>query len=213
MNSYLVAKCAFATLCCCTMVSAEAITYSNFGAPGEGISSFGAPDSTNYGETFASTGGLLQDFTFYAKYGVGGNVALVIAMWDGAKAVGPALYVSAPILYTGGNESIGAYEINLALQSNTNYIAYLTVAGIADPVVNVTMEGASSGGGLDGGFAYLNTQGVDPLQLSQDWSSSQVRNLLYTANITAVPEPETYAMLLAGLGLVGAIARRKRAAT
>ncbi len=30
--------------------------------------------------------------------------------------------------------------------------------------------------------------------------------------VAAVPEPETYAMLLAGLGLVGAIARRRKAA-
>ncbi|WNO06120.1 FxDxF family PEP-CTERM protein [Rhodoferax mekongensis] len=30
-------------------------------------------------------------------------------------------------------------------------------------------------------------------------------------SITAVPEPETYAMLLAGLGLMGAIARRRKA--
>ena len=29
-------------------------------------------------------------------------------------------------------------------------------------------------------------------------------------SITAVPEPETYAMLLAGLGLMGAIARRRK---
>jgi hypothetical protein len=29
------------------------------------------------------------------------------------------------------------------------------------------------------------------------------------ATVTAVPEPESYAMLLAGLGLMGAIARRK----
>jgi hypothetical protein len=29
--------------------------------------------------------------------------------------------------------------------------------------------------------------------------------------ISAVPEPETYAMLLAGLGLIGTIARRRRA--
>jgi hypothetical protein len=28
--------------------------------------------------------------------------------------------------------------------------------------------------------------------------------------VTAVPEPETYAMLLAGLGLMGAIARRRK---
>ena len=32
-------------------------------------------------------------------------------------------------------------------------------------------------------------------------------------SVTAVPEPETYAMLLAGLGLMGAIARRRRQAT
>lgn len=30
-------------------------------------------------------------------------------------------------------------------------------------------------------------------------------------NVTAVPEPETYAMLLAGLGVIGAISRRKKA--
>ena len=33
-----------------------------------------------------------------------------------------------------------------------------------------------------------------------------------TQSIVAVPEPETYAMLLAGLGLVGAVARRRRQA-
>lgn len=31
--------------------------------------------------------------------------------------------------------------------------------------------------------------------------------------VTAVPEPETYAMLLAGLGILGAVARRKKQAT
>ncbi|MTV40968.1 PEPxxWA-CTERM sorting domain-containing protein [Duganella radicis] len=31
-------------------------------------------------------------------------------------------------------------------------------------------------------------------------------------NVTAVPEPETYAMLLAGLGLVGVAARRRKQA-
>ncbi|MBK7422087.1 MAG: PEP-CTERM sorting domain-containing protein [Propionivibrio sp.] len=32
----------------------------------------------------------------------------------------------------------------------------------------------------------------------------------FDVNVTAVPEPETYAMLLAGLGLMGAVARRKK---
>lgn len=34
----------------------------------------------------------------------------------------------------------------------------------------------------------------------------------FNATITAVPEPETYAMFLAGLGILGAVARRKRVA-
>ncbi|WP_430962560.1 FxDxF family PEP-CTERM protein [Rhodoferax potami] len=33
-----------------------------------------------------------------------------------------------------------------------------------------------------------------------------------TVSVTAVPEPETYALLLAGLGLMGALARRRRRA-
>ncbi|ACB33860.1 protein of unknown function DUF1555 [Leptothrix cholodnii SP-6] len=32
-----------------------------------------------------------------------------------------------------------------------------------------------------------------------------------TLSVTAVPEPETYAMLLAGLGVIGAMSRRKKA--
>ena len=35
---------------------------------------------------------------------------------------------------------------------------------------------------------------------------------LDNVSVTAVPEPETYAMLLAGLGLMGAVARRRRQA-
>ena len=46
---------------------------------------------------------------------------------------------------------------------------------------------------------------------------SSARATLDTASfavaVSAVPEPETYAMLLAGLGLVGAVARRRRPAT
>ena len=33
---------------------------------------------------------------------------------------------------------------------------------------------------------------------------------LYTAAVTPVPEPETYALMLAGLGAMGFVARRRR---
>jgi len=35
-------------------------------------------------------------------------------------------------------------------------------------------------------------------------------NIQYGSSITAVPEPETWAMLLAGLGFVGVAAKRRR---
>lgn len=41
------------------------------------------------------------------------------------------------------------------------------------------------------------------------WSTSDVT--VFTTQISAVPEPETYAMLLAGLGLMGFAARRRKA--
>lgn len=61
---------------------------------------------------------------------------------------------------------------------------------------------------LSGGIArsiytpYVD--GTDAVKVYLDGS-----NALHISAVTAVPEPESYAMLLAGLGLMGAIARRR----
>lgn len=68
-----------------------------------------------------------------------------------------------------------------------------------------------------GSFSYTaNTSGIQSLALGvvdmfdyNNTSELRVDNIL--VQITAVPEPETYAMLLAGLGLVGAFTRRRKA--
>ena len=189
--------------------------YSNADDGTSGISYMGDPDTTSYGQFFTAPGGVLKDFSFHAWSGASGNVALVVAAWDGSKAVGPALYTSAPISYDGGSQFLGANGINLALTAGTDYIAYLTVAGVTSPVSGVTIAGSDTATGLGGGFRYLNSALVDPLTLNFDWSDYSAQHLAYTATFgtaTAVPEPETYAMLLAGLGMMGVVARRRRQA-
>ena len=67
-------------------------------------------------------------------------------------------------------------------------------------------------------WATMSTAGAEPTGLYFDITNPNVAfvNVQHPASgvdrmiqITAVPEPETYAMLLAGLGLVGTMIRRR----
>ena len=49
------------------------------------------------------------------------------------------------------------------------------------------------------------------VQFLKDVGQDKATGDLLSREIPPVPEPETYAMLLAGMGLVGVIARRRRA--
>ena len=84
----------------------------------------------------------------------------------------------------------GTFVIGLKAANNHSY--YLFNAGA--PVSSLTFD--------DTGGVALNNQGGP-----QDLSHAN----LYAA-VTAVPEPETYALFLAGLGFVTFIAKRRKAA-
>lgn len=203
-------KTAIAASLCLALAAgfANAATFSNTN-DADPIFSFGAPDTTSYGQTFNTGGGILSDWTFYATAGNAGNLSFVVASWDGSKAVGPALYSSGTTSYGGGATALSFSGINTSLSSGA-YIAYLTVAGVGSPADSVGLAGSTSDGGLGGGFRFLNSNGTDPLTLNAAWNSWYVPSMQFTANIAPVPEPETYAMMLAGLGMLGFMARRRK---
>jgi hypothetical protein len=97
------------------------------------------------------------------------------------------------------NPGLASFEAVLHEGSNAIDLRYssMNTAGNA-------ANGASATAGIRNVDAYLNGQYLQ-------WSSNQAVLTNGTQiTITPVPEPETYAMFLAGLGLMGAVARRRK---
>lgn len=83
----------------------------------------------------------------------------------------------------------------------TGFKAELVGYGFFNPAVTVgSQQNLGWSGQLAAGTYTVNV-----------WGHAVLKNTSYTATVSAlpVPEPETYAMLLGGLALVGAVARRK----
>ncbi len=187
--------------------AAQATTYSNLG--NGDVSSFGSPDTTTYGKEFTAPGGALQSWSFWTDGGFAGDLKLVVAAWNGSQAVGPALYDSAAQANDGSRDhQINFSGINTNLKAGSQYVVYFTIAGVSNPTLHTPFEISPTNGGLNGSSVYLNSNGVDPLTITEAWNF--IPDLRFSAvfGATAVPEPATLGVL--AIGLVGLVVARRR---
>ncbi len=151
----------------------------------------------------ASTGSLArQAVTGSSNYGMSASEETVYA-YLGASATAPTTFLAAITSGTFGSASAGSLANTglsigngaIQLSSGTDFAEYAgTRSGqvvFADykPLVATVANWNDLGGGSFGAVVP-NTSAF---------------------SVSAVPEPETYALLLVGLGLIGTIARRRRA--
>jgi len=113
------------------------------------------------------------------------------------------------ILPNGGNLNLAFSSVNLYYAGADNAIggaglnADIWLAGFLNATPDVSSYSVSIGPNSGGTF-YLDVVGKADGSLGGFYSGS--------ISVTAVPEPESYAMLLAGLGVMGAIAVRRNKA-
>ncbi|MFY8042929.1 MAG: PEP-CTERM sorting domain-containing protein [Rhodoferax sp.] len=113
-----------------------------------------------------------------------------------------ALPTAFGLVWTDGFGSITFSALGASGQS----LGSFSFTGIPDGVVNATTA-------EDRFFGMQFAEGIRSISISNTSGGIEVDHVQYGQMgqvVTAVPEPETYAMFLAGLGLMGTIARRRR---
>ncbi|HEX5343312.1 MAG TPA: PEP-CTERM sorting domain-containing protein [Duganella sp.] len=114
---------------------------------------------------------------------------------------------------TFGGYGVSYFGFYMGSPDTYNSVTFHTSGG--DETITGSQMAAAAGVAVDGnqgvGF-YMNFTSAAPITKVTFSSTQNAFESDNHAYIAAVPEPETYAMLLAGLGLVAAVARRRRAA-
>jgi hypothetical protein len=129
-----------------------------------------------------------------------GNGAAGVTFSFSAAALG-ALPTSAGIVWTDGG--FGAPVTFSAFGPLGELLFTVTRGGFADGSNNgETAE--------DRFFGVVNATGISAIFIGNAGGGMEVDHVQYGRNVAAIPEPETYVLLLAGLGALATAVRRRR---
>lgn len=144
------------------------------------------------GQSFTAQDSVLNSFGmfFTTMNSHSGYTPLTVTIYNGSGFGGAVLGSTVINPVAGSNGWVDA-AFNITTTANQTYTAGIT-AGSAYWGANINWGGNPYAGG---------TAFYSGVEQPSDWRF----------RVNAVPEPETYAMLLAGLGLMSAVARRRKA--
>lgn len=201
----------------------------SFNAAGNLNMVWGADFTSSYGDWLSTANTATLKWNVLAVESVGERRILATV---GAATL-PALNSNADVLRSAVTAIQTSYlnNLNPLLGSDNSFVTTSTASAgyagkIGDKVYakfNFSTSGNFSNNSYDNGTGFemtramgsgiskgTNTAYVDGTTAVRAWVDGD--SVLHIAAVTAVPEPESYAMLLAGLGMIGFMARRRKSA-
>lgn len=181
-------------------------------------------DSPAVGEVILLTSEqMLASFSFYAVGNLSQSLQLNVAQWNpdtnaknqAVNGIGSVLLTTIGAPSESFNAATGVTTIEfdhlaLDLRSDTKYVVFLTSADPAATGIQLSRTQTSADvSGFGVGNAFLSTVPGTGWQLP--FNGNGFLSMQYTAVVAAVPEPGSWAMLMAGFGLVGTLVKRLRA--
>ena len=150
---------------------------------------------------FTAVGSNIVDVSFFSP----GTATLALVSGFGAVFTDVDLTSSTKIeFFDAANASLGIYAVPVGTVGSES-LSFLGVSFTDGPVIShvqITSGNTALAAGINDGSPIGPDNVVDIVAMD---------DFIYGAPaVSPVPEPETYAMLLAGLGLIGAISRRRK---